>query len=61
MGLQLIPIVALFGGDFICLDYTKSKENPSICIWYHEASYELDPAVEFVANNFTEFLKMLHG
>ena len=27
VGLQLIPIVALFGGDFICLDYTKSKEK----------------------------------
>lgn len=60
VGLQLIPIAALFGGDFVCLDYTKSKENPSICIWYHEESYELDPAVEFVANNFTEFFNMLH-
>ena len=28
LGFELIPITALFRGDFICLDYTKSKENP---------------------------------
>lgn len=60
LGFELIPIAALFGGDFICLDYTKSKENPSICIWYHEESYELDPSVEFIAGSFTEFLEILH-
>ena len=57
--MQLIPIAALFGGDFICLNYIENPENPSICIWYHEESYELEPAIEFVANNFTEFLAML--
>ena len=59
VGMQLIPIAALFGGDFVCLNYVKDSENPSICIWYHEESYELEPAVEFVANNFAEFLDML--
>ena len=58
VGMQLIPISALFGGDFLCLNYVEDPEHPSICIWYHEESYELDPAVEFVANNFTEFLAM---
>lgn len=59
LGFELIPIVALYGGDFLCLNYLEDTENPSICIWYHEESYELEPAVEFVANNFTEFLVML--
>jgi len=60
VGMQLIPIAALFGGDFVCLNYVKETENPSICIWYHEESYELEPAIELVANNFTEFLEMLY-
>ena len=59
LGFELVPIAALFGGDFLCLNYIEDPENPSICIWYHEESYELDPAIEFVANNFTEFLAML--
>lgn len=59
LGFELVPIAALFGGDFVCLNYVEDSENPSICIWYHEESYELEPSVEFVANNFTEFLAML--
>ena len=53
LGFELVPIAALFGGDFLCLNYIEDSENPSICIWYHEESYELEPAIEFVANNFT--------
>ena len=60
LGFELVPIAALFGGDFICLNYIEDPENPSICIWYHEESYELEPAIEFVSNNFTEFLAMLY-
>ena len=59
LGFELVPISALFGGDFLCLNYIEDPENPRICIWYHEESYELEPAIEFVANNFTEFLAML--
>mgnify|MGYP000927030075 FL=1 len=59
LGFELIPIAALFGGDFLCLNYIEDPENPSICIWHHEESYELEPAIEFVANNFTEFSDML--
>lgn len=58
-GFELVPIAALFGGDFLCLNYIEDPAHPSMCIWYHEESYELDPAIEFVANNFTEFLDML--
>ena len=59
VGMQLISIAALFGGDFVCLNYLENPDNPNICIWYHEESYELEPAVEFLANSFTEFLDML--
>jgi len=61
LGFELIPIVALYGGDFLCLNYVEDTENPSICIWYHEESYELEPAIEFLANNFTEFIAMLQN
>lgn len=60
LGYELIPIASLFGGDFVCLDYSKRKENPEICVWSHENSYELEPNINFVADNFTEFLEMLH-
>lgn len=60
LGFELIPIAALFGGDFVCLNYVEDSEKPSICIWYHEESYELEPAIEFLANKFTEFLAMLY-
>ena len=59
VGMQLIPIAALFGGGFLCLNYIEDPENPGICIWHHEESYELEPAIEFVADSFTEFLAML--
>lgn len=59
LGFELVSIAALFGGDFLCLNYIEDPENPSICIWYHEESYELEPAIEFVADSFTEFLAML--
>lgn len=60
VGMQLIPIATLFGGDFVCLNYVEDPENPSMCIWYHEESNELEPAIELVANSFTEFLEMLY-
>ena len=60
VGMQLIPIAALYGGDFLCLNYVEDPDNPNICIWYHEESYELEPAIEFLANNFTEFLARLY-
>lgn len=60
VGLHLIPIAALFGGDFICLNYFNQKSYPTICIWSSEESDEFQPTTEFLANNFTEFLEMLH-
>jgi hypothetical protein len=49
-----------FAGDsnLICFDYRNTKENPPIVFWCHD-----DPEgenVHFVANNFEEFINMLH-
>ena len=59
VGMQLIPIAALFGGDFVCLNYVEDPAHPSMCIWYHEESYELEPAIEFLANKTGELQEQL--
>lgn len=58
IGMNVIPIAALFAGDFVCLDYRKSKE-PKVIIWYHEESDDFKPVTQNVADSFTEFLSML--
>jgi len=60
LGTELVPIAVLFAGDFICLDYRNSKENPSICVWSHEESGVDEPVTYYVAPSFEAFLKMLH-
>lgn len=59
IGCELLPIAELFAGDYLCLDYKENNENPSICIWNHEESGELDPVTYKVANTFSEFVTML--
>ena len=34
---DLLPIMVLFDGDLVCLDY-RQGEMPSVCIWFHEES-----------------------
>ncbi|MDM5187369.1 SMI1/KNR4 family protein [Bacillus sp. DX4.1] len=57
-GVHVIPFAALFAGDFLCLDF-REKEIPSVVVWYHEESEELNPETSEVANNFSSFLSML--
>jgi len=59
IGVELLPISILFAGDFLCLDFRKSKENPCICVWSHEESEEDMPITYFVSNSFEEFIQML--
>ena len=59
VGDEMIPIVELFAGDLVCLDYRKSKEEPSVCVWDHEESDEFDPVTYHVADTFPEFIAML--
>ncbi|GKU78139.1 SMI1/KNR4 family protein [Paenibacillus sp. L3-i20] len=60
VGTELLPIAVLFAGNFVCLDFrnTDGKE-PSVCVWDHEESSDLDPVTYFTSNNFETFLNML--
>lgn len=58
IGMNVIPIAALFAGDFVCLDYREDK-NPSIVIWDHEESDDFEPVTEKIADNINEFFNML--
>lgn len=60
IGCELLPIAELFAGDYLCLDYSNNKDNPTICIWNHEESGELEPVTYFVANSFSEFISLLY-
>ena len=60
VGMNIIPIAMLFAGDFICLDFRKDQESPSVCVWLHEESDEFMPVVETISPNFIDFLKNLH-
>ncbi|MBC6971803.1 SMI1/KNR4 family protein [Bacillus sp. Xin] len=57
-GVNVIPFAALFAGDFLCLDF-REKEIPSVVVWYHEESEELNPVTSEVVDNFSDFLGML--
>jgi len=58
IGANVIPIAALFAGDFVCLDFRKS-DIPAVVVWFHEESDELSPVTIKIAENVTEFLDML--
>ncbi|MEK3868317.1 SMI1/KNR4 family protein [Paenibacillus sp. FSL H7-0716] len=60
VGTELLPVAVLFAGDFVCLDYRNTDETePSVCVWNHEESSDLDPVTYFTSNSFDEFLNML--
>ena len=58
-GSSLIPIAALFGGDFVCLDYRASRREPAVVVWDHERSEELEPFTVPVAPSFGAFEQLL--
>ena len=59
--IDLIPIAALFAGDFVVLDYRANRAVPTVGVWNHEASTDFAPVVKTVAPTVTEFLGMLHA
>lgn len=58
VGAEVVPIAALFAGDFACLDYRAGTGEPSVVVWQHDA--EVQPCLETVAPSFEAFLEMLH-
>ncbi|MCM3359023.1 MAG: SMI1/KNR4 family protein [Psychrobacillus sp.] len=57
IGMNVVPIAALFTGDFVCLDYSN-RENPTVVVWYHEESEEFSPVTKTVAQDISEFFTM---
>lgn len=64
-GKDIIAFGGCANGDYVCFDYRKSKENPSIVVMYHDDFYknqngEMRMVVNCVADNFDNFLEMLY-
>lgn len=60
VGCELLPIAQLFAGDYLCLNYRTNKKLPTIYVWDHEESGELDPVIYKAADSFDEFLNLLY-
>jgi hypothetical protein len=60
VGMNVIPIAALFAGDFLCFDFRRTPESPVIAVWDHEQSRDLHPVLEPVAASFTAFDNLLN-
>ncbi|QBO35725.1 SMI1/KNR4 family protein [Periweissella cryptocerci] len=60
VGVELLPIAALFSGDFLVLDYSSRKQNPSLAIWLHDESSEWEPVKIPAFETFSELLNNLH-
>lgn len=58
-GDDLVPIAALFAGDFLVLDYRRNSIEPEVSRWYHETSEPFKPDAVPVAVSFGDFLKHL--
>lgn len=59
IGTNIIPFAILFGGDFLCMDFRVNDTNPTIILWDHEESDELDPVTYNVADSIDSFLKTI--
>jgi SMI1-KNR4 cell-wall len=60
VGLKVLPIAVLFGGDFVCLDFRADSDAPSVAVWDHEESRPFVPHLETIAPSFEAFASMLH-
>lgn len=59
VGMNVIPIAALFAGDFVCLDFRLAPESPTVVVWDHEQSRDLHPVLEPLAPSFAAFERLL--
>lgn len=59
IGSKIIPFAVVFGGDFLCMDFRNSKDNPSVILWDHVESDELSPVTYIAADSIDDFLKKI--
>ncbi|MCQ9327736.1 SMI1/KNR4 family protein [Neisseria dentiae] len=64
-GKDIVAFGGSANGDYVCFDYRKGRENPSVVVMYHDDFYEDENGdtkmvVNYVADNFDDFLEMLH-
>lgn len=59
IGVDLLPIASLFGGDFLCLNFKNDKNDPTVGVWKHDESYELEPMFFEGFASFKEFSESL--
>lgn len=59
-GVLIIPVVALFSGDYLYLDFRENVKKPTVCIYYHEESECFSPVVSKVSNSFIDFIEKLY-
>ncbi len=59
LGYSIIPVAALYGGDFLCYDYRENSEKPELCVWDHEESDEFEPVTYYVCEDWEELQAML--
>lgn len=59
IGIEVLPIAELFAEDYLCLDYRRNEQSPSLCVWSNQESIEFAPVTYFVAASFNDFLNML--
>lgn len=57
----LVPFADDPGGDEICFDYRKDKNNPSVVYWDHEIAFD-DPegAISYVCDSFSDLIEKLY-
>lgn len=55
IGANIIPFASVFGGDFLCMDFRGSSEDPAIVLWDHNESDELEPITYTVNNTASGF------
>lgn len=61
IGVEVLPIAQLFSGDYLCLIFKESLESPSVVIWSHEESVELELVLYEVCDSFEKFIEMINS
>ncbi len=59
-GVLIIPVAALFSGDYLYLDFRENVKKPTVCICYYEESECFSPVVSKVSNSFIDFIEKLY-